>query len=69
MNLNPQAIVNMMMQKNPQFRSNPIVQNALNMAQNNNVNGLQSLAQNICKEKGADINQVQQQIKQMFGFK
>ncbi len=65
--MNPNMILNMIFQRNPQMRNNPIVQNALSMMQSNNVNGLQTLAQNICKEKGADINQVQQQIKQFFG--
>lgn len=67
--MNPNMILNMIMQKNPQFQNNPVVQNALNLAQNNNVNGLQSLAQNVCKEKGIDINQAKQRVTSMFGVK
>lgn len=65
MNLN--ALINMIFQKNPQFRNNPLIQNAINLAQSNDVNALQNLAENVCKEKGVDINQAKQQVMTMFG--
>ena len=65
MNLN--VLINMIFQKNPQFRNNPLIQNAINLAQSNDVNALQNLAENICKEKGVDINQAKQQVMTMFG--
>lgn len=50
--------------KNPQeaiFNSissngNPMLQNALEMAKNNDVNGVENLAKNLCKEKGIDFD-------------
>lgn len=64
--MNPQALVNMMLQRNPTIKNNPMIQNAMQMAQQNNVNGLQDLANNIARSKGLDINQVANQVKGQF---
>lgn len=67
--MNPMMLVQQMMTRNPGMQSNPMMQNALQMAQNGNVQGLQALAQNLCKEKGLNLNDVQRQVMQQLGMK
>jgi hypothetical protein len=38
------------------------------MAQNNDVSGLRSMAQNLYRERGLDINQAYNQISSMMNF-
>lgn len=59
--MNIMHFVNQMMNNN-QVLSNPIVKNAVNMAKQNNINGLQQLAENIAKEKGTTIDALRKQI-------
>lgn len=56
-----QQLIQQIMNNLPQIQGNPIVQNALQLAQSNNVNGLRNLAENICREKGIDINEIAKQ--------
>lgn len=66
--MNPNALINSIMQNNPAIRNNPIINNAINMAQQGNTNGLKELAQNVAKERGIDLNQTIQNIRNTFGF-
>lgn len=68
MTFNANQIVQNMLRNNPALKNNPIMQNALSMAQRNDVNGLQELAQNVANSKGVDINKITQDIKQTFGI-
>lgn len=52
---------------NPQIMKNPMMQNAFGMLQNNDVKGLQNLAENICKEKGINVSELQRQMEQRYG--
>lgn len=36
--------------------NNPMMDNAIRMAKNNDVNGVENLARNLCKEKGIDFD-------------
>jgi hypothetical protein len=54
----------MMMQ---QFNGNPLFQRAQQMAQGKTPNEVQQIAQNLCNQRGIDINQAFQQFQQMFG--
>ena len=56
MNINPIQYVEQAMKRNPQLANNQVMQNAMNMYKEGNVSGLQSLAENICKTKGIDMN-------------
>lgn len=50
---NPQQLVmNILQQQN----NNPVIQNAVNLAQNGNVAALRSLAQNLATQKGLDFD-------------
>ena len=63
---NPQQFLQHMMGNN-QIMSNPIIKNALGMAQSGNVKGVEELARNLCKEKGLNADDVFNQIKSRFG--
>lgn len=51
---NPQQLLMSIMQK--QGNNNPILQNAIGMAQQGNSSGLQVLARNIAQQKGIDFD-------------
>ena len=66
-NLNPNFIIQQMM-KNPNLANNQLAKNALQMYQNGDRNGLNELMTNLCKEKGITREDVEKQIKMMFGM-
>ena len=65
--MNPMEILSNLMQ-NKQANSNPVLRNAIGMAQNQDSKGLEQLARNLCKEKGIDVDQAVKQIKGQFRF-
>lgn len=65
---NPQAILQKMM-GNSQIAKNPMAMNAMEMFQSGNIDGLKSLAQNLAKEKGQNIEDVKNSIMQQFDMK
>lgn len=66
MQFNPiQLIINNIMQ---QFGNNPIASNVIDMAQRNDVGGLEQFARNLGKEKGVDVDQMYKQVMQRFGM-
>lgn len=64
---NPQAFIQQMM-NNSQIMQNPIMQNAMQMYQKGDTQGLQAMAENLCKERGTTPQQVQEMIKKQFGM-
>lgn len=60
--MNPNLIVNMFLQNNPTMRNNPIIQNAISMAQNGRTEELKALTENVAKEKGVDLNNLMQNL-------
>lgn len=67
MNVNPMQLIQMIKGgKNPQQlvlnilqqqgQNNPIINNAINMAQNGNASGLQMLARNLAAQRGLDFD-------------
>ena len=65
--INPNYIVQQLM-RNPNLAKNQLAQNALQMYQNGDKNGLNELMTNLCKEKGITREDVEKQIKIMFGM-
>ncbi len=65
---NPQQFIQQIMGNN-QIMSNPMAKNVIDMAQNGNMQGIEQMARNLCKEKGLDADQVMQQIKSRFDNK
>lgn len=60
---NPQAFMQQAMQS-----GNPIMQNAIQMYQKGDKQGLNELADNLCKEKGIDRSDFEKQIKSQLGM-
>ena len=56
------------MMENSQVMQNPIAKNAMEMYQKGDTKGLQSMAENLCKERGTTPQQVQEMIKKQFGM-
>ena len=67
MKAGPQQLIQQMMGNN-QIMSNPIIKNALGMAQNGNGKGIEQMARNLCKEKGINPDDVMKQIRGNFGI-
>ena len=60
---NPEPFMRQIM-NSPQFKSNPMAQNVIEMKNNNDVQGLTEMAKNVCKEKGIDFDGLYSQLKQ-----
>ena len=52
-----------------QAGNNPVLGNALDMAQKGDSKGLEVLARNLCKTNGVDADEAMNQIKSQFGIK
>lgn len=61
----PQQFMQSMMSNN-QIMSNPMAKNALDMAQKGNMQGIEQMARNICKERGLNPDDVMSQIRNQF---
>lgn len=64
---NPQAFIQQMM-NNSQIMQNPISKNALEMYQRGDKQGLNELADNLCKERGIDRKEFEKQIMSQIGM-
>lgn len=60
---NPQAFLQQAMQS-----GNPIVKNAVEMYQKGDADGINKLAQNLCHEKGLNMQDIEKQIKSQLGM-
>lgn len=65
---NPQQFVQQMM-SNSQIMQNPMARNAMEMIQRGDMQGVEKMTRNLCKEKGIDPNEAMNQIKSQFGIK
>lgn len=64
---NPQqAIMNAMRN---QAGQNPVLNNALDMAEKQDAKGLEQLARNLCESNGVNADDIVKQIKSQFGMK
>ena len=64
---NPQEFMQKAM-NNPQIMQNPISKNAIELYQRGDKQGLNELADNLCKEKGINRQDFENQIKSHFGM-
>ena len=64
---NPQQFIQQMM-GNSQAMQNPMIKNAIEMYQKGDRQGVNELAQNLCKEKGTTFEEMTQKIKSQFGM-
>lgn len=65
MKVGPQQFIQQMMGNN-QIMSNPMVKNAVGMAQNGDLQGVEQMARNLCKEKGIDFDKAFSDFKNQF---
>ena len=63
---NPQEFMKNIMNNN-EIMKNPMAKNAMEMAHNGNLQGIEQMARNLCKEKGLNADDVFNQIKSGFG--
>ena len=62
---NPQAFLQQAM-NNSQIMQNPLTKNALEMYQRGDKDGINKMAENLCKERGLNPEEVINQIKSQF---
>lgn len=77
--INPMQIMQMLRGGNPQqaimnaMRNqagrNPVLNNALDMAEKQDTKGLEQLARNLCESNGVNADDMVKQIKSQFGMK
>lgn len=77
--MNPMNLIQMLRGGNPtqmlmgmlkqQSGNNPVIQNALNMAEKHDAQGLEKLARNLCESNGINADDMVKQIKSQFGMK
>jgi hypothetical protein len=53
---------------NSQLMQNPIAKNAIEMYQKGDIKGINELANNLCKEKGTNYDEMAKQIKSQIGM-
>lgn len=63
-NGNPQQIAMNMLQQNS--NGNPMIENVINMANNNNSAGIETIARNLCKSRGIDADEMMNAIKKQW---
>ena len=64
---NPHQFLQQMM-GDRQMMSNPIIKNALGMAQKGDSKGIEQMARNLCKEKGIDADKAFESFKSQLGM-
>lgn len=64
---NPQVFFQRMM-NNQQVMQNPVLQNAVRMAQNGDSQGLERLARNLCQEKGVNVDEAVTMVRNQLGM-
>lgn len=60
---NPQAFLQQAMQS-----GNPILKNAIELYQRGDVDGINKIAENLCKEKGVSMDDAMKKIKSTLGI-
>ena len=54
------------MVNSPRVQNNPMAKNDMQMYQNGDSNGLKSMAENLCKERGITVDEAKQKVMSMF---
>lgn len=64
--MNPMNIIKNKIMNDPQIKNNPMAQNAMKMIQSGNTQGLKSMAENMCKERGITVEQAKEEVMKLF---
>lgn len=62
--MNPQAVIMNMMRQSA--GNNPVLNNAISMAEKGDMKGVETLCRNICRERGLDPEKMLQQANAQF---
>lgn len=62
---NPQNLMNQMLQ---QYQNNPMFQRAQQMAAGKSPQEIRQIANNLCNQRGIDMNNAMEQFKRQFGI-
>lgn len=54
------------MMNRPDVQNNPMAQNVIKMYQNHDTQGLQQMAQNMCRERGINLENYLQEFQKYF---
>lgn len=65
--MNPMQFLQSMMSNN-QIMKNPMARNAIEMMQKGDMQGVEQMARNLCKENGVDADEIMKQMKSKFGI-
>lgn len=65
--INVNAIIQQAMQ-NSNLMQNPIAKNAIEMYKRGDTQGINELANNLCKERGINVEDITKRIKSQFGM-
>lgn len=75
--MNPMNLIQMVKGGNPaqmlmgmlrQQANNPVISNAINMAEKKDIKGLEKLARNLCNEQGIDADKMIENIRKEMGI-
>lgn len=61
---NPQQVAMNLLQQN---LNNPMAENALNMINNGDSKGIETICRNICKSRNINIDELMKNVKNQFG--
>ena len=64
--MNPMYSIKNKIMNDPQIKNNPMAQNAMQMIQSGNTQGLKSMAENMCKERGITVEQAKEEVMKLF---
>lgn len=64
---NPQQFIQNALSNNA-IMSNPMAKNALELYQNGDVEGMKSMAENLCKERNTTVDEVKNSLISQFGL-
>ena len=64
---NPQAFIQQAM-NNSQMMQNPLAKNAIEMYQRGDINGINQMVENLCKERGVKKEDIINNLKSNFGM-
>lgn len=64
-NTTPQQFIQQAM-NNSQMMQNPMIKNTMELAQKGDMQGIEQMARNLCKEKGVNPDELMNQIKSGF---
>lgn len=64
---NPQALLSNIIQQN--VSGNPVMQNVLGLMNSGNYGQIETIARNLCKEKGINPDEMIKNLQSQYGFK